>query len=205
MRQLNSQYSKRSSYPGQPLAVHKVKVTFKNEPGEGTGVSRSFYTAIAEVLLTNERLPKLDSLSAANNSTPMSRIRKVRTSNLPSSTNFSSQMSSLERRSAAAALILGSSNALSNNASAAGSQRSAQGIGSQSTAGATNAATVASTGHSSSTSALSGGGGGTASLTLNVNAPPYVPTQRELDENSLKATIYGVVLALQPVSFSEDF
>ena len=115
MRQLNSQYSKRSSFPGQPLAVHKVKVTFKNEPGEGTGVSRSFYTAIAQALLTEERLPKLDSLSAANNSVnaPMSRIRKVRTStNLPSATSqFANQLSSYERRSAAAALILGSSSA----------------------------------------------------------------------------------------------
>ena len=79
MKQLNSQYSKRSSFPGQPLAVHKVKVTFKNEPGEGTGVSRSFYTAIAEALLADAYLPKLDSLSGTNmNSTQMSRIRKTR-------------------------------------------------------------------------------------------------------------------------------
>lgn len=35
-------------------------MTFKNEPGEGTGVARSFYTAIAEALLSNERLPPLD-------------------------------------------------------------------------------------------------------------------------------------------------
>ena len=34
---------------GPPLAVNRVKVTFKDEPGEGSGVARSFYTAIAEV------------------------------------------------------------------------------------------------------------------------------------------------------------
>jgi len=32
---------------------------FKDEPGEGTGVARSFYTAICESLLSNEQLPNL--------------------------------------------------------------------------------------------------------------------------------------------------
>lgn len=58
MKELNTQYNtqcnsthRRGSSSSQqtPLAVHKVKVTFKDEPGEGTGVARSFYTAIAEV------------------------------------------------------------------------------------------------------------------------------------------------------------
>ena len=31
-----------------------------NEPGEGSGVARGFYTALAEAVLTNTRLPNLD-------------------------------------------------------------------------------------------------------------------------------------------------
>ena len=54
-RTLNSYYyrnqninsSSSSSIP--PLAVQRVKVTFKDEPGEGSGVARSFYASIAEV------------------------------------------------------------------------------------------------------------------------------------------------------------
>ena len=37
-----------------------MKVQFENEPGEGTGVARSFYTAIAEALLSSDRLPSLE-------------------------------------------------------------------------------------------------------------------------------------------------
>ena len=33
----------------QPLCVHKVKVSFDGEPGEGSGVLRSLFTAAAEV------------------------------------------------------------------------------------------------------------------------------------------------------------
>lgn len=51
VKELNNQYStfckRASTHP--PLAVNRVKVTFKDEPGEGSGVARSFYTAIAEV------------------------------------------------------------------------------------------------------------------------------------------------------------
>lgn len=35
----------------------QVKVTFKDEPGEGSGVARSFYTAIADAFLTMQSLP----------------------------------------------------------------------------------------------------------------------------------------------------
>lgn len=31
------------------LTVNRVKVTFRDEPGEGSGVARSFYTSVAEV------------------------------------------------------------------------------------------------------------------------------------------------------------
>lgn len=51
-KELNTQYntySRRSSGSAPPLAVARVKVTFKDEPGEGTGVARSFYTLLAEV------------------------------------------------------------------------------------------------------------------------------------------------------------
>uniref|UniRef100_A0AC34RRG3 E3 ubiquitin-protein ligase UBR5 n=1 Tax=Panagrolaimus sp. JU765 TaxID=591449 RepID=A0AC34RRG3_9BILA len=41
-----------------PLASHKVKVTFKDEPGEGTGVARSFYSAVAEALITLPNMPQ---------------------------------------------------------------------------------------------------------------------------------------------------
>lgn len=46
-QQINHHHRRGSSVP--PLAVNRVKVTFKDEPGEGSGVARSFYTSIAEV------------------------------------------------------------------------------------------------------------------------------------------------------------
>jgi len=64
MKELNTQYNtynRRSSPSQPPLAVNRVKVTFKDEPGEGSGVARSFYTAIAEALLANQKLPNLES------------------------------------------------------------------------------------------------------------------------------------------------
>ncbi|XP_022088728.1 E3 ubiquitin-protein ligase UBR5-like isoform X2 [Acanthaster planci] len=61
VRQLNSFYNRRSSAStGPPMAVQRVKVTFKDEPGEGSGVARSFYTAIAEAFMSGEKLPSLD-------------------------------------------------------------------------------------------------------------------------------------------------
>jgi len=54
MKELNTQYNnyhRRASSSQPPLAVNRVKVMFKDEPGEGSGVTRSFYTAIAEVSL----------------------------------------------------------------------------------------------------------------------------------------------------------
>uniref|UniRef100_A0A914X892 HECT domain-containing protein n=1 Tax=Plectus sambesii TaxID=2011161 RepID=A0A914X892_9BILA len=63
IKQLNQAFQRRSSCAvagTAPLAVHKVKVTFKEEPGEGTGVARSFYAAVAEAFLTIERLPNLE-------------------------------------------------------------------------------------------------------------------------------------------------
>lgn len=51
-KELNNQYNsyhRRTSSTHPCLAVNRVKVTFKDEPGEGSGVARSFYTALAEV------------------------------------------------------------------------------------------------------------------------------------------------------------
>ncbi|CDW54071.1 E3 ubiquitin protein ligase UBR5 [Trichuris trichiura] len=39
-----------------PMAVHRLKVSFKGEQGEGSGVVRSFYTCIANALLSPEPL-----------------------------------------------------------------------------------------------------------------------------------------------------
>ena len=42
------------------MTIHRVKATFKDEPGEGSGVARSFYTAVGEAFLSGEKLPSLD-------------------------------------------------------------------------------------------------------------------------------------------------
>ncbi|VEN44475.1 unnamed protein product [Callosobruchus maculatus] len=63
-KELNTQYNSynRRAYSSAspPLAVSRVKVTFKDEPGEGSGVARSFYTAVAQAILSNENLPNLE-------------------------------------------------------------------------------------------------------------------------------------------------
>jgi len=61
-KKLNAQYINhgRRATAGQPaLAVSRVEVTFMDEPGEGSVVARSFYTAIAEAFFTRE-MPNLD-------------------------------------------------------------------------------------------------------------------------------------------------
>ncbi|CAF1093479.1 unnamed protein product [Adineta steineri] len=54
----NQNINSSSSIP--PLAVQRVKVTFKDEPGEGSGVARSFYASIIEAILSEEKLPVLE-------------------------------------------------------------------------------------------------------------------------------------------------
>lgn len=58
MKELNTQYNiyNRRASNTPPLAVNQVKVFFKDEPGEGAGVTRSFYTAIAEVRKTKYKI-----------------------------------------------------------------------------------------------------------------------------------------------------
>ncbi|KAL7038434.1 hypothetical protein ACKWTF_009577 [Chironomus riparius] len=60
-KELNTQYNNNNRRIQPPLAFNRVKVTFKDEPGEGSGVARSFYTLIAEALLSRENLPNLES------------------------------------------------------------------------------------------------------------------------------------------------
>eukprot|EP00095_Tigriopus_kingsejongensis_P009543 maker-scaffold114_size351134-snap-gene-1.12 protein:Tk09543 transcript:maker-scaffold114_size351134-snap-gene-1.12-mRNA-1 annotation:"e3 ubiquitin-protein ligase hyd" len=55
-----NQHMRRSSSSQPPLVVNRVKVTFQNEPGEGSGVARSFYTALSEALLSSGKLPNLE-------------------------------------------------------------------------------------------------------------------------------------------------
>ncbi|CAG5118736.1 unnamed protein product, partial [Candidula unifasciata] len=61
-KQLNTYFNRRTNTSGPPLCVHRVKVTFKDEPGEGSGVARSFYTAVANAALSQEKLPPLDTI-----------------------------------------------------------------------------------------------------------------------------------------------
>lgn len=59
-KELNTHFNNQNRRLFPPLAFNRVKVTFKDEPGEGSGVARSFYTSIAEALLANEKLPNLE-------------------------------------------------------------------------------------------------------------------------------------------------
>ena len=62
--QINAFYDKRSAagYKTPPLCSQRVKVSFKDEPGEGDGVVKSFYTSICRALLSSEKLPPLNDI-----------------------------------------------------------------------------------------------------------------------------------------------
>lgn len=77
-RQLNTLFNRRTNSNSQPLAVHRVKVTFKDEPGEGSGVARSFYTALANAVLSQEKLPALDGVMVGGKSLQYSLIQRAR-------------------------------------------------------------------------------------------------------------------------------
>lgn len=66
-KELNTQFNNNNRRLQPPLAFNRVKVTFKDEPGEGSGVARSFYTLIAEALLSRENLPNLESAQVGSN------------------------------------------------------------------------------------------------------------------------------------------
>nr|CAH8831156.1 unnamed protein product [Trichobilharzia regenti] len=61
-----------ASAPQPVLTCRRIKVTFKDEPGEGTGVARSFFTAFTEAVLSQESLPNLSSLLQQNSSSNLS-------------------------------------------------------------------------------------------------------------------------------------
>merc|ERR1719208_809625 len=83
-KELNSHYAqnqRRSSSLQPPLVDNRVKVTFLNEPGEGTGVARSFYTALAEALLSGQPVPNLEGAQSgpvAPKSMQLSLIQRLR-------------------------------------------------------------------------------------------------------------------------------
>lgn len=91
-KELNTHFNNQNRRLFPALAFNRVKVTFKDEPGEGSGVTRSFYTSIAEALLANEKLPNLEtaqvgsSTSSSNKySMPFAVVSRHRISNSGSS------------------------------------------------------------------------------------------------------------------------
>merc|ERR1719400_162866 len=83
-KEFNSHYqthSRRISATQPPLVVNRVKETFLNEPGEGSGVARSFYTALAEALLSGQPVPNLEGAQSgpvAPKSMQLSLIQRLR-------------------------------------------------------------------------------------------------------------------------------
>uniref|UniRef100_A0A0N5BRZ1 E3 ubiquitin-protein ligase UBR5 n=1 Tax=Strongyloides papillosus TaxID=174720 RepID=A0A0N5BRZ1_STREA len=83
-----------TSHKNGSLACKSVKVTFHNEPGEGSGVARSFYTALGEAFTTMKFLPmkgmtgmidaqdKKDKSSGSNNESNNRRRSTNRSGNL---------------------------------------------------------------------------------------------------------------------------
>ncbi|KAH8242648.1 hypothetical protein KR032_000861, partial [Drosophila birchii] len=82
-KELNTQFGSQNRRSQPPITFNRVKVTFKDEPGEGSGVARSFYTSIAEALLANAKIPNLESVQVGNSHTkygvPFSSILRSRT------------------------------------------------------------------------------------------------------------------------------
>lgn len=65
-KELNTQFGNQNKRVHPPPAFNRVKVTFKDEPGEGSGVARSFYTSISEALLASAKIPNLESAQVGN-------------------------------------------------------------------------------------------------------------------------------------------
>jgi len=78
LKQLNQQFQRRSTAAGPPLCVHRIKVTFKDEPGEGSGVARSFYTAFSQAVLSSEKLPSLEGVLVGGKSLQYSLFQKLK-------------------------------------------------------------------------------------------------------------------------------
>ncbi|XP_034475601.1 E3 ubiquitin-protein ligase hyd [Drosophila innubila] len=82
-KELNAQFGTQNRRAQPPITFNRVKVTFKDEPGEGSGVARSFYTSISEALLASAKLPNLDSVQVGGTQSkygvPFSSILRSRT------------------------------------------------------------------------------------------------------------------------------
>ncbi|CAK9249869.1 unnamed protein product [Sphagnum jensenii] len=76
---LPTRLGRRMSVGTPLLTVSRVKVTFKDEPGEGSGVARSFYSAFCEAILSNDKLPSLESCHASNRSLQYNLIQRLKT------------------------------------------------------------------------------------------------------------------------------
>lgn len=58
------------------MVSKKIKVRFEGEPGEGNGVMRSFFTTIADALLENQPVPKMDVPNASTGSSKTDYINR---------------------------------------------------------------------------------------------------------------------------------
>ena len=83
-KEFNNHYqthSRRTSASHPPMVVNRVKVMFQNEPGEGSGVARSFYTALSEAILAGQPIPNLEAAQVspqAPKTMQMSLIQRLR-------------------------------------------------------------------------------------------------------------------------------
>ncbi|XP_017846381.1 E3 ubiquitin-protein ligase hyd isoform X2 [Drosophila busckii] len=82
-KELNAQFGTQNRRAQPPITFNRVKVTFKDEPGEGSGVARSFYTSISEALLASAKMPNLESVQVGGSHSkygvPFSSILRSRT------------------------------------------------------------------------------------------------------------------------------
>ena len=74
--------SRNSSRNENLLITRKIKVKFIDEPGEGNGVMRSFFTTIADSLLEDKKMPKMDIANDSSSSIKLGNYESVRRSGL---------------------------------------------------------------------------------------------------------------------------
>ncbi|KAH8369432.1 hypothetical protein KR009_010813 [Drosophila setifemur] len=103
-KELNTQFGNQNRRAQPPITFNRVKVTFKDEPGEGSGVARSFYTSIAEALLASAKIPNLESVQVGSSHSkygvPFSSILRSRTVS-----GSSRDQSTLQRRGTSSKIL----------------------------------------------------------------------------------------------------
>ncbi|XP_016930962.4 E3 ubiquitin-protein ligase hyd [Drosophila suzukii] len=103
-KELNTQFGNQNRRTQPPITFNRVKVTFKDEPGEGSGVARSFYTSIAEALLASAKIPNLESVQVGTSHSkygvPFSSILRSRTVS-----GSSRDQSTLQRRGTSSKIL----------------------------------------------------------------------------------------------------